>query len=100
MRVALEEGRVPASGSFGLGSRSAADLISSFSGLLASTRGGAEQDMTFTAARLNELTQLQLSGGVDTDQELQNLLVLEQAYAANARVIQAAEEMLDIVTRL
>lgn len=100
LRLSLEVSRIPASGSFGTRPRDMASLFSSFSGLLASTRGGAEQDMTFTAARLSELTQLQLSDGVDTDQELQNLLILEQAYAANARVIQAADEMLQIVTRL
>lgn len=98
--AALETTRTPSSGSFGTGALIAADLISSFSGSLASTRGNAEQELTFTSARLTELTQLQLSGGVDTDQELQNLLILEQAYAANARVIQAADDMLEIITRL
>jgi flagellar hook-associated protein 1 FlgK len=100
LRGALEADLAgPLSGS-GPAAKSAADLISAFSSLLASTRGSAEQDMTFTAARLNELTQMQLSDGVDTDQELQNLLVLEQAYAANARVIKAADEMLELLTRL
>lgn len=32
--------------------------------------------------------------GVNTDQELQSLLLIEQAYAANARVIQVVNEML------
>lgn len=100
LRIALNEPRTSASGILGSGARSAADLISAFTGQLAATRNSAEQDVTFTAARLTELTQLQLSDGVDTDQELQNLLVLEQAYAANARVIQAANEMLETVTRL
>lgn len=100
LRSSLDTGRVTSSGDFGPGTRNMADLFSTFSGLLASTRDGAEQDMTFTAARLTELTQLQLSDGVDTDQELQNLLILEQAYAANARVIQAADEMLQTLTRL
>ena len=100
MRGAIDEPRVPASGNLGTGPQNLADLFSSFTGTLAVTRNGAEQELSFTAARLNELTQLQLSEGVDTDQELQNLLVLEQAYAANARVIQAADEMLDVLTRL
>ncbi len=100
LRAALEVKRIPASGDFSTAPHDTAALFSSFSGLLASTRSGAEQDMTFTAARLTELTQLQLSDGVDTDQELQNLLILEQAYAANARVIQAADEMLETLTRL
>ena len=100
LRAALETIQPTASGNFGTGSHSSASLFSAFTGLLASTRNGAEQDMTFTAARLTELTDLQLSQGVDTDQELQNLLVLERAYAANARVIQAADEMLETMTRL
>ncbi|MCQ8184918.1 flagellar hook-associated protein FlgK [Parvularcula maris] len=32
--------------------------------------------------------------GVDTDRELQDLLLVEQSFAANARVVQAADEML------
>lgn len=100
LRSTLEVTRLPVSGGFGVGARSAADLFSAFTGLLASTRSGAEQDLAFSSARLTELTQLQLSDGVDTDQELQNLLILEQAYAANARVIQAADDMLETLTRL
>ncbi|KIN74590.1 flagellar hook-associated protein FlgK [Sulfitobacter guttiformis] len=100
LRSVLDEGRIPASGVFGTGTQNANSLISKFSGNIASTRGGAEKDTTFTAARLSELTQLQLADGVDTDLELQNLLVLEQAYAANARVIQAADQMLETLTRL
>lgn len=35
-----------------------------------------------------------LETGVDTDRELQNLLVIEQAYAANARVLQTIDLMI------
>lgn len=100
LRSAVETPRVPASGGFGSGAQSVADLFSSFSAKLAVTRSGAEKDMSFSAARLTEWTNLTLSQGVDTDQELQNLLVLEQAYAANARLIQAADDMIEILTRL
>lgn len=100
MRDALDAQRAPASGGFSTGNQSMSDLFSSFSGVLSSTRAGAERDLTFSAARLTEWTDLQLSQGVDTDQELQNLLILEQAYAANARVIQAADDMIETLTRL
>ncbi|MEP2919761.1 flagellar hook-associated protein FlgK [Sulfitobacter sp.] len=100
MLGALESARVPSSSSLGSNQGSMADLMGAFNGSIAATRSTNEQNLSFAAARLNELTQLQLSDGVDTDQELQNLLILEQAYAANARVIQAAEEMLDTLTRL
>lgn len=96
----LEDSRTPSSTTLGSNQGSMADLIATFNGSIAATRSNKEQDLSFAATRLNELTQLQLSDGVDTDQELQNLLILEQAYAANARVIQAAEEMLDTLTRL
>ncbi|MEQ6203053.1 flagellar hook-associated protein FlgK [Sulfitobacter sp. HNIBRBA2951] len=100
LRDALEVGRVPSSGNFGTGAQTLAGLITSFNGSLASTRSAVEQDLSFTSTRLAELTQQQLADGVDTDQELQNLLILEQAYAANARVIQAADEMIETITRL
>lgn len=100
LTAAIEVTRVPASGNFGSGAQTMAGLIASFSGTLASTRGTVEQDVSFASARLSELTQLQLADGVDTDQELQNLLILEQAYAANARVIQAADDMIETLTRL
>ncbi|KEJ90535.1 flagellar hook-associated protein FlgK [Sulfitobacter donghicola] len=96
----IEASRVPSSSGLGTVSVGFADLIATFSGELATSRSVAEQDLSFTSARHTELTEVQLSQGVDTDQELQNLLVLEQAYAANARVIQAASEMLDTLMGL
>lgn len=100
LKTALDSTRIPASGDFGASPMSLAGLFDIFSGVVASTREGAEKDLSYTAARLTELTQQQLADGVDTDQELQNLLILEQAYAANARVIQAADQMLETITRL
>jgi flagellar hook-associated protein 1 FlgK len=46
------------------------------------------------------LRQQELSRGVDTDAEMQNLIRIEQMYAANARVVQAAEAMLDELMRM
>ena len=37
---------------------------------------------------------MEKAGGVDTDQELQSLLVIEKNYAANAKVIQTVDEMI------
>ena len=41
-----------------------------------------------------------LENGVDTDQELQKLLLIEQAYAANARVIQTVDALFDTLMRI
>jgi flagellar hook-associated protein 1 FlgK len=56
--------------------------------------------VTYAAAKWEAIRTLELEGGVDTDQELQKLLVIENAYAANARVIQTVDEMLDLLLRI
>jgi len=54
----------------------------------------AEENLSFVVARQASLKTAELANGVDSDQELQNLLRIEQAYAANARVISAVDTML------
>lgn len=54
----------------------------------------SERNVTFSIARSAELVEQELAGGVDTDQEMQKLLLIEQAYGANAKVIQAVDAML------
>jgi len=41
-----------------------------------------------------------MQDGVDTDQEMQTLLIVEQAYAANARVLQTADELIQTLIGL
>ncbi|MBE0412563.1 flagellar hook-associated protein FlgK [Yoonia sp.] len=74
--------------------RSAAGRIGAFAADLGSTRLLAEENLSFAAARWDFLREAELSQGVDTDVELQMLLRIEQAYAANAKVIQSAEFMM------
>lgn len=66
------------------------DLLASVS----RARQGAEDDATAARARHDTFTQEVLAGGVDTDAEMQRLLMIEEAYAANARVIQTADTMI------
>lgn len=96
----LTERRAPASGDFGSGAFSAINLAATLTSQLGADRAQAEQTQTFTSTQYNELNQLVLADGVDTDQELQRLLLVEQAYAANARMIQAADEMMQTILRL
>lgn len=97
---ALNAKRVPASGNFGAGSFSTISLVSSMTSQFGAERGRAEQALSFASAQLDEITQLLLADGVDTDQELQRLLLVEQTYAANARMIEAADEMLQTILRI
>lgn len=92
---ALAATRTPASGDFGTGTFSTLDLVSTISSQLGIDRLRSDKQLSFASAQLNELTQLELADGVDTDVELQRLMLVEQAYAANARVIQTVDEMLD-----
>lgn len=91
---ALITQRNPASGGFTTGTRSfgtlAADMVSG----IATARLTAESESSFASARLDTLRTTELADGVDTDQEMQNLLLIEQAFAANAKVISAADDMI------
>lgn len=96
----LTERRVPGSASLNSSPLSAGDI----STLLLSSAGlrqsQSEQALSFSAANMTELTRIELAQGVDTDAELQSLLVIEQAFAANARMIKAVNEMMEILLRL
>lgn len=61
---------------------------------VSSLRHDAEGAATTTAARHAEVSETLLAHGVNTDAEMQRLLQIEQAYAANARVIETADAML------
>lgn len=91
---ALATARSPASGNFIGAARSAsglaADLLSGFSG----ARQAEESRESFATARQDALTEMQLSQGVDTDAEMQTLLMVEQSYAANARVLQTIDDLI------
>ena len=91
---ALSARRTPASGSFGLGVFSAVELTAGLQSQIGSERLLADRQLTFASTQVVEFQQLELEQGVDSDAELQKLLLIEQAYAANARVIRAADEMM------
>ena len=95
LQAALTERRATASGGFLAGDRSFSALQGELISAVASARIGAEAEASFSAARTEALVQQEEAGGVDTDFELQSLLMVEQAYAANAKVIQIIGQMLD-----
>lgn len=97
---AFSDIRMPASGSFGSAPYSAVGLTGSFASQLGTDRLREDQRLSFASSQLFQLSQLELENGVDTDAEIQTLMIVEQAYAANARVIQTVDEMLDVLMRL
>jgi flagellar hook-associated protein 1 FlgK len=100
LHQALAGPRPLSSTGFVAGNRSFAGLAGDVMSETSSLRLGAEADQSYASARLSGLTDLEAQNGIDTDQEMQTLLVIEKNYAANARVIQAVNDMLDILMRL
>ncbi|QPM91349.1 flagellar hook-associated protein FlgK [Pseudooceanicola algae] len=97
MKDALNTRRTPTSAVFGTEALSATSLGSSFMSIVSSDRNTADQDLAFANTRTAELKERLLTDGVDTDAEMQRMLLVEQTYSANARLVQTIEEMLDIL---
>jgi flagellar hook-associated protein 1 len=90
----LELGQTPLSGEFSTSNSTLSGMANDLVSLNSAARQNEELSEVFSQNRFQELYLVELESGVDTDQELQKLLLVEAAYAANARVISTAEEML------
>jgi flagellar hook-associated protein 1 len=97
---ALAGARPLSSSGFAAGNRSLAALAGDVMSDSSALRLAAEADQSYASARLTGLTDLEAQNGIDTDQEMQALLVIERNYAANAKVIQTVNDMIDILIRL
>lgn len=74
--------------------QSAAGRAANFESEMGTRRLMFESEVSFANARWSTLKEAELAGGVDTDFEMQMLLRVEQAYAANARVVQTVESLM------
>ena len=97
LQTALTTSRQPVSGDFLPGLRSFAALNADLLSAVGTARLSADTEASFSAARAEALRVQELQGGVDTDREMQDLLQIEKAYAANAKVIQTVDEMLALL---
>lgn len=96
----LTQNRIVASGTFSGISRSASGLSADFLSDIGAKRHSAEAEIAFSLAKVDILKTQELESGVDTDHEMQQLLLVEQAFAANARVMQAVDELLQTLMRI
>lgn len=96
----LGEARAQPTTRFGTGQMTASGLNSALLSRAAQGASTADRALSFASASLTELSQIELAQGVDTDAELQNLMLVEQAYAANARMIQVVDDMIETLMRL
>lgn len=97
---ALSKSQTTASGGFAGTTFTSSGFMSAIISNLGADIIGAEQEVSFTSSRLSTLTQEQLADGVDSDQEIQRLILVEQSYAANARMLEVLDEMMQIINRL
>ena len=76
------------------GATMASEIASFFAGR--ATR--SDEDRSYLTARLSVLDERETNRiGVDTDAELQSLILVEQSYAANARVLSVADDLLKLL---
>jgi flagellar hook-associated protein 1 FlgK len=100
LHTALTAARPLSSTGFTAGTRSFATLTGDLMSDASALRLSAQSEQSFASAKLTALTDLEAQNGIDTDQEMQELLVIEKNYAANAKVIQAVADMIDTLIRL
>lgn len=100
MAAALEASRPQAGGPLTGAWASLPDRLAEFGASVTTKRVGSEAELAARNARLNTISERMLTGGVDSDAEMQKLLQYEQAYAANARVIRALDDMINQLLRI
>lgn len=100
LRDALATPRSVVSGLLSGQSGDASLGATSFVSAIAGSSEIADRSLVFASARQVEMRSLEMSKGVDTDAEMQRLLVIEKMYAANARVIDVIDAMFDSIMRI
>lgn len=97
---ALEAARPVSSIGLGTMNASASDISATLMGRFARDDNAATQLKTFASAGLTAMAQAEAGMGVDTDAELQNLMILERSYAANAKMLTTIDEMIETILRM
>jgi flagellar hook-associated protein 1 FlgK len=97
---ALTVQKSPASGLLGGSTYSFGGHAGGLMSLINSDWAQVSSDHEFAAAQHDTFKQIELRNGVDSDEQMQKLLLVEQAFTANARVVQTADEMIQTLLRL
>lgn len=100
LKSALDTSGSMLSGGLGATERDFADHAASLVSMVGRQSLSLEQELSFATSRQAGLAETELQEGVDSDAELQRLLLIEQAYSANARMIQTIDEMMQALLRI
>lgn len=98
--AALDNARPVAGAIFGTGNMRAAEIAEALLSKAGAAAHTAETRKAFARTAQSEMARIEAEQGVDTDTELQNLMQIQQTYAANARVISVVDELMETVLRL
>lgn len=95
---AMSTARAPAGWTTQNAANDAATMASEIASFFAGRSATVEDAQAYAAARQTTLADSEANTvGVDTDRELQNLILIEQAYAANARVLATIDDLLKLL---
>lgn len=97
---ALTQSRPITSDTLGPGLMTAESVSSLVMSRAAQADSQSQQALSFASASRTEMQRLEQEQGVDTDAELQTLMIVEQSYAANARILQAVDGMMKTILEL
>lgn len=76
-----------------------ADYAASMLSYMANQTGNVDRELTFAASYTETLAyKAATTSGVNLDEELSNMILLQNAYQASARVMQIASEMLELLS--
>ncbi len=100
MGEALSLPQSMASGDLGGSARGLSDHIGMLVSKIGQERLTQDQSLSFANVRHAELSEMQARNAVDSDDQMQRLLEVEQAYAANARLIETINTMMDSLLRI
>ncbi len=96
----LTDPRPTPSVGFGTGAMRAAEIAEALLSKVGANAHAADQRSSFAANAQLEMQKIVAEQGVDSDAELQRLMQIEQAYAANARIVAVVDELMDTLLRL
>lgn len=98
---AMDAQRTPSAATGLINLVSATELAEGVTALVAAQAARAEDTTAYNAGQFDILRESELAmTGVDTDYEMQQLLMIEQAYAANARVISTADQLMQTLLEI
>lgn len=100
MGEALSAPQSMASGALGGSARGVSGQIAALTSRIGQDRLTQDQSLMFANTRHAELSDMQARNAVDSDDQMQRLLQVEQAYAANARLIETINTMMDHLLRI